>query len=775
MRAIADLDTLRTRFGDWEVVKDLTDGLIDLMLNYRQSGHPGGSRSKVQALVALFLSGALRVDLRDPTKAWADRFVLCAGHTAPAVYALLAVLNDALREAHRETGDARFAPRDERFVLYPEHLTGFRRRGGLPGHAEMSGRTLLFRWNTGPSGHGLAAAVGQALALRHAGADEVLVWGLEGEGGLTPGVTHEALNSAWGLGLDNLRLLIDWNDWGIDPRPCSAVVYGGPKDWLEPHGWRVHGTGSGNDWEGVTALLAEMMTAPGRKNPIPLPVAGWFRTQKGRGYLKYDAPSHGAPHKLNSELFWETRRPFQERYGVRYQGFGEPLADEPGAVAAQFAANLDVTLSVLRRDRALVLRLAEALVSFGDAVPERPAGVWLDASKNPCDDPGLLDATRYPAYKAPGSKVATRQVLSSWGAWVNATSRERHGRPLFLAASADLAESTGLAGFAEGVQGKPGWGWYERVTNRRGALLPQEITEMVNAGLLAGAATVNLDALPLERFNGVWGATSTYGSFSYLKYGMARLFAQVAQDSELKVGKLLWVVGHTGPETAEDSRTHFGVFAPGVTRLLPRPQVVNLHPWDPNEVPVLLEAALTGPEPIVALHLARPPVTVPDRAALGLAPVTEAARGAYLLRDFAPDGPRHGTVLVQGALTTQHVVGLLPEIARRGWNLRVIAAVSWELFQRQPAAWREAFLPFGQWLDSMGITNGARCNLADWMPSKVSEEYTLSADWDDRWRTGGAIDEVYDEAHLSPAWLLAGIERFVEERPARVALLRGIE
>jgi transketolase len=362
-------------------------------------------------------------------------------------------------------------------------------------------------------------------------------------------------------------------------------------------------------------------------------------------------------------------------------------------------------------------------------------------------------------------------VLSAWGAWVNATARERHGRPLFLAASADLAESTGLAGFGEGLPDRPGWGWYERSTNRRGAVLPQEITEMANAALLAGAATVNLDAEPLARFNGVWGAMSTYGSFSYLKYGPVRLFAQVAQDCDVKVGKLLWVVGHTGPETAEDSRTHFGVFAPGVTRLMPRPQVVNLHPWDPNEIPVLLEAALTGPEPIVALHLARPPVAVPDRAAKGLAPVTEAARGAYLLRDFDPERPRQGTVLVQGALTTQHVVGLLPEIARRGWNLRVVAAVSWELFQRQPADWREAFLPFGQWLDSMGITNGARCNLADWLPSKVSEAYTLSADWDDRWRTGGAIDEVYDEARLSPAWLLAGLERFVNDRPLRLARL----
>ena len=36
-------------FPYWEKTKDLIDQYIDLILNYRQSGHPGGSRSKVHA------------------------------------------------------------------------------------------------------------------------------------------------------------------------------------------------------------------------------------------------------------------------------------------------------------------------------------------------------------------------------------------------------------------------------------------------------------------------------------------------------------------------------------------------------------------------------------------------------------------------------------------------------------------------------------------------------------------------------------------------------
>jgi transketolase len=44
----------------------------------------------------------------------------------------------------------------------------------------------------------------------------------------------------------------------------------------------------------------------------------------------------------------------------------------------------------------------------------------------------------------------------------------------------------------------------------------------------------------------------------------------------------------------------------------------------------------------------------------------------------------------------------------------------------------------------------------------------MSSDWDNRWRTGGTVDEVMEEAHLSRDWLLKGIQRFVSEREQRL-------
>src|SRR6188508_3820637 len=96
-------------FDDWELIKEIIDESIDLALNYRQSGHPGGSRSKVHMMLSLLLSGGMRWDLRRPWLPFGDRFVLSAGHTVPLVYATLAVLNEAFRIRYSRDGDDRYA------------------------------------------------------------------------------------------------------------------------------------------------------------------------------------------------------------------------------------------------------------------------------------------------------------------------------------------------------------------------------------------------------------------------------------------------------------------------------------------------------------------------------------------------------------------------------------------------------------------------------------------------------------------------------------------
>jgi transketolase len=769
-------EELVDHFEYWEKTKDLVDQLLDVIFNYRQSGHPGGSRSKVHALLATLLSGTMRWDIRHPEKRFGDRFVLGAGHTIPLVYCTLAVLNEALRVKYQQTGDRRYyLDNPEKRVLYWEDLLNFRHRRGLSGHAEMEGKTLFLKFNTGPSGHGCPAAAGEALALKRAGAEGVKVFVLEGEAGLTPGANFETMNSAWGLALDNLYFIIDWNDFGIDDHPVSAVVHGTPNDWFSAHGWRVYGAEEGMEWGPVTHAILSMVMDD---NPGRAPGVTWVKTRKGRGYLKYDNVVHGAPHKMNSELFWETKRPFAEKYAARFVNFGGPAPANPEALQAEFEANLKAVIDVLHRDQALVNYLADRLVELGESVPQEVPTFRLGTPSgrgNPFQDERLYDYRNYPAdlFAKPGAAVANRAGLAKWGAWVNAFGAREYGRPLFMICSADLAGSTNISGFADGYGDFPGYGWYERFGTSEGVLLPQEITEFANAGILIGMASVNLAPDPEREFDGFWGACSTYGSFSYLKYGMMRLFSQMAQDCQWQLGKVIWVAGHSGPETADDSRTHFGIFAPGVTQLFPEGSIINLHPWEYNEVPVLLGAALKQPAPIVALHLTRPPIEIPDRAGLGMPSHFEAARGAYVLRDYKPAQPRGGALIVQGTSAVANSIKLLPVLEQRGLNVKIVCATSPQLFALQREAYRQSVLSPADRVDSTVITTQARWLMHDWLFNKVAEDYALAADWDNRWRTGGTLDEVLDEAHLSPSWLLEGIERFVREREQRLGRLQA--
>ncbi|NQV51219.1 MAG: transketolase [Candidatus Marinimicrobia bacterium] len=757
-------------YPKWEKIKDMTDQLIDIMLNLRQSGHPGGSRSKVHMMVSLFLGGSMRWDIRNPQKRFSDKFILSAGHTVPGIYALLAVLNEALRRKYSITGEERYNPGPAKQVLTWEDLLTLRNIGGLPGHAEMAGKTNIFKANTGPSGHGMPVAVGEAMALKYAGAHDVRVFAVEGEGGLTPGATHESLNSAYGLGLGNLRFLIDWNDYGIDNRPFSSVVYGSPEDWFAPHGWRVFGTNNGSEWDSVNQVLQDMASA---ENDDDTPAMAWFKTRKGRGYGVYDNKSHGAAHKFNSELYWQTKKDFTDKYDIRFEGYGEAGPADKSERIEQTRVNLERVFQVFDQDPELLNYLADRLVELGEAVPENLESVWIDTDKNPMNDPILTDIQNLPAelFVQPGTQAPNRGGFSKYASWLNGYVSKNYGRPLVLAMSADLADSTNISGFGKDSGDIPGYGFYNRKTNTKGCLLPQPITEFANAGICTGIAATNFALNPYSEFQGFFAACSTYGSFSYLKYGPIRIFSQMVQDADVKLGKLIWVAGHSGPETAEDSRTHFGIYSPTVTQLFPKGKVINLYPWEHNEVAPMMTAALALDVPVIALHLTRPNVVIPDRKKLGMASYMEAAKGAYIIRDYKSDMPKMGTIFVQGTATMSNICKLLPELDNRGLNVKLVAASSPELFDVQPDAYQQNIVSEADWLNSTFITNGSAVAMQNWTGNRLSIEYAMTADWDQNWRAGGYLDEVIEEAHLSERWLLEGIERFANDRESRMKRL----
>ena len=764
MKPIKELEQY---FPYWEITKDLIDQCIDIMLNHRQSGHPGGSRSKVHAMVTTLLSGAMRWDIRDSGKRFADRYVLVAGHTNPVVYATLAVLNEALRIRFKQTGDKKYKHfLGDKFQLVWEDLLFLRRNGGLPGHAEMEGKTLFFKFNTGPSGHGSPAAAGEALAFKIAKTPEVKVFAFEGEGGLTTGASHETMNSAWGLGLGNLIYFLDWNDFGIDPRPFSSIVYGTPEDWFGSHGWHVEGTMDGENWGELTKSYYKLLI----ENADPkIPKVIYGRTTKGRGYHKIDYASHGAAHKRNSELFWKTKQDFADKYDVDFLNFGSEEANTKEGQEDQARSYFESIFSVLKSNQSLVEYLSDTLVSTGDSVPEQIRNCKITIN-NPTKDKNLFNIKSLPKdlFVKPGEKAPNRVGFSKYASYINTYSIKKYGRPLVIAMSADLADSTNVSGFAKGYSGADDLGFFNKDSNTDSPLMPQGITEFTNAGMLAGLTSVNFNEDPYEEFNGFYGAMSTYGSFSYLKYGPIRLFSQLAQDSDLKVGKLIWIAGHSGPETAEDSRTHFGIFAPGVTQLFPQGHIINLHPWEHNEVAPALAAAMNTNVPIIAIHLTRPPVEIPDRNELGIASHLDASKGAYIIKNYDSNKNKDGVVIIRGTSSINSLIKILPQIKSDGPNVKIIAAISWELFRLQPLEYQQRIISDIEWPDSMVITNGAINLMKNWISNRVVQDYSLSPDFDNRWRTGGSVDEIIAESKLDSQSLFEGIKRFANERNDRL-------
>jgi transketolase len=167
-------------------------------------------------------------------------------------------------------------------------------------------------------------------------------------------------------------------------------------------------------------------------------------------------------------------------------------------------------------------------------------------------------------------------------------------------------------------------------------------------------------------------------------------------------------------------------------------------------------------------------VEIPDREALGIPSHLAAARGAYVLRDYRPGLARGGTVFVRGTMPVRNLVSLLPALDARGINVKIVAALSPQLFARQPLAYRESVARPSDRLDAMVITNGAFKLMREWVDGPLAREYSLSSDWDDRWRTGGSVAEVIEEAHLDEAHILAALERFAAERSDRLRRIREL-
>ena len=227
-------------------------------------GHPGGSLSAADLFTYLYFK-EMNVDPTNPKWEDRDRFVLSKGHTAPGLYAALAIRG--------------FFPVEDLLTLRKvgSYLQGHPNMNSVPG-VDMS---------TGSLGQGISTACGMALAAKVKGKNN-RVYTLLGDGEIQEGQVWEACMFASHYKLDNLCVIIDNNGLQIDGDVAKVMSPYPIVDKLEAFGFHTQAI-DGHDLEAIGAALDTAKTVKGR------PCAIVMKTVKGKGgsFMENNAGWHG--------------------------------------------------------------------------------------------------------------------------------------------------------------------------------------------------------------------------------------------------------------------------------------------------------------------------------------------------------------------------------------------------------------------------------------------------------------------------------------------------
>lgn len=174
-----------------KIAVDVRKDIIEAVYSAK-SGHPGGALSCADILTVLYFN-QMNIDENKPNDPNRDRLVLSKGHSAPALYSVLA----------------------EKGYFDKELLKTFRKIGSdLQGHPDMK-KVPGVDMTTGSLGQGLSAAVGMAIASKMNSAG-CRIYCIVGDGEIEEGQIWEALTAASKNKLDNLCVILDNNNLQID-------------------------------------------------------------------------------------------------------------------------------------------------------------------------------------------------------------------------------------------------------------------------------------------------------------------------------------------------------------------------------------------------------------------------------------------------------------------------------------------------------------------------------------------------------------------------------
>ena len=595
-----------------------------------KSGHPGAPMGLAPVAYVLW-TRFLKHNPKNPSWPDRDRFVLSAGHASMLLYSML----------HLTGYDV---PLDEikRFRQWGSHTPGHPERGLTPG-VEMT---------TGPLGQGFGNGVGMAIAEAYLAARynrpglEIInhfTYAIVSDGDLMEGVAAEAASLAGHLRLGKLIYLYDNNRISLAASTDLTFTEDVAKRF-ESYGWQTQSVDDGNDLNELDRALRAARSETTRPSIILV------RTHIGYGSPKQDSfEAHGAP--LGEEEAKKTKQKLNWPLDPAFYIPDDALANFRGAIrrGQDAEGEWNERVSAYKRKFPELAKELEGVLRG-----ELPEGWDAAIPEFPADAKGL--ATR----------AASGKVL-------NAVAPKL---PTLVGGSADLNPSTFTA--------LPKLGDFES----------PERDFQSSQGLLGGGCTYagrNLHFGVREHgmgaaLNGMagHGGILPFGSTFLIFSDYLRPSIRLAALMELAV---IYVFTHDSIGVGEDGPTHQPIEQLAALRAIPR--LVVIRPGDANETAVAWRVAIESRDRPVALALSRQNVPTLDRnnfaAADGL------RRGAYVLADPPTGSP--DIVLIGTGSEVSLVVAAKEKLAEQKIQARVVSMPSWELFDQQPQAYREAVLP----------------------------------------------------------------------------------
>ena len=253
-----------------------------------KAGHPGGSLSAADVFTYLYFQ-EMKVDPANPRWEERDRFVLSKGHTAPGLYAALALRG--------------FFPWEDLPTL--RHIDSY-----LQGHPNMN-TVPGVDMSTGSLGQGVSAAAGMALAAKYK-KESHRVYTLLGDGEIQEGQVWEAFMLASHYKLDNFCAIIDNNGLQIDGRVADVMSPYPIDRKLEALGFFTQVV-DGHDFEALEAAFAAARETRG------VPSAIILKTTKGKGVSF-----------MEDKAGWHGKAPNDEEYAIAMAELNARLAELEG-------------------------------------------------------------------------------------------------------------------------------------------------------------------------------------------------------------------------------------------------------------------------------------------------------------------------------------------------------------------------------------------------------------------------------------------------------------